>query len=54
MLKLLGITWTVWSLLRKRVGPVRGLVLSILVAGSYVLVTNWLEENHPELATLVE
>lgn len=50
MMKLLGVGWTVWKLTKKRFGAAGGLLAAVLVVAGYLVLTRWLDENHPKLA----
>lgn len=55
MLNLLSLAWVTWKLGAKRFGPLGATLLTAAVlAGYYLVVREYLEENHPELEAQFE
>lgn len=52
-LQLLATAWAVWKLATKRVGPVAGLVVAVVVMAGLVYLRPWLAENAPAVERLV-
>ena len=53
MVKTLAVGWAVWKLAGKRLGPVGGAIVAMVVVGGYILISRWLEKNHPGAAQLI-
>ena len=54
MLETLSLAWTTWKLSVKRLGPYGATLLTLVVVVGYVLLSDYLEENHPEVTSRVE
>lgn len=54
MLKALGLAWSAWKLSAKRLGPIGGAAFALAVVVGFVLLRDYLEEDHPELANAME
>lgn len=54
MLETLTLSWTVWKLATKRLGPVGGLGATVLVVAGYLLVMPRIRERYPRLASVVD
>lgn len=52
MLKLLSLTWTVWKVASKRMGPVAGLATAVVVVGSYISLKRLLRGRNPPVDEL--
>lgn len=53
LIQLLGTAWTVWKVAAKRVGPVRGLLVTAIIIGAIAYLRPWLVEKVPALAAIV-
>lgn len=53
LLQLLSTAWMVWKLSTRRVGPVGGLVVTVVVMGGLVYLRPWLAENLPAVGRIV-
>lgn len=55
MLNLLSLAWATWKLSAKRLGPAGATLLTaVVIAGYYFVVSDYLEENYPELEERVD
>lgn len=55
MLNLLSLAWATWKLSAKRLGPAGATVLTAaVIAGYYFVISDYFEENYPELEDRVE
>lgn len=53
MVKTLAVGWTVWKLVAKRLGPVGGTIAAMIAIVGYVLLSRWLDNNHPRAAKVI-
>ena len=53
MVRTLAVGWAIWKLAGKRFGPVGGAIVAMVAVGGYILLSRWLDENHPEAARLI-
>lgn len=54
MLQHLGLAWTAWKLSAKRLGPIGGALFAGGVVVAYVLVSEYLKDRRPKLASAIE
>lgn len=54
LIQFLTTVWTVWKLATKRLGPVGGFVVTVVVVGGLVYLRPWLTENVPAVGRLIE
>jgi hypothetical protein len=52
-IQLLGTAWTVWKMARKRVGPVRALIVTVAILGGIKYLKPRVAAKFPSLATVV-
>ncbi len=52
-IQLLTTAWMVWKVATKRVGPVGGLVVTVVVMGGLVYLRPWLAENVPAVGRII-
>ena len=53
LIQLLTTTWTVWKVATKRLGPVGGLAVTVVVIGGLAYLRPWLAENVPAVERII-